>query len=91
MTLNGWGIALSVLVALSCIGALVLSAFRKPAPIRSIISEKEDARYLEESIAIQPDNSPVFEEKQAKEVIEDGMQQMRNEKYNMLQGVNEDV
>lgn len=87
MIFNGWGIALSVVVVLSCIGALVLSAFRKPAPVRNIISEKEDAQYLEESIAIQPDNSPVFEEKRAAEVIEDGMQQMRNENYNMLQGV----
>lgn len=62
MALNGWGIALSVVGVLSCVGALVSSAFRKPAPIRSIISEKEDARYLEESIAAQPDNRPVFEE-----------------------------
>lgn len=91
MTLNGWGIALSVVVVLSSIVALILSAFRKPAPIGCIISEKEDARYLKESIAIQPDNSPVFEEKPVEEVIEDGMQKMRNEHYNMLQGVNQHV
>lgn len=91
MTLNGWGIALSAVVALSCIGALILSAFRKPSSIRNIISEEEDAQYLEESIAIQPDNSPVFEEKQVEEVIEDGMQKMRNENYNMLQGVKPNV
>lgn len=91
MTLNVLGIVLLALVLLSCICGLFFACIRKPKPMECVISEQEDERFLEESIAIQPNNSPVFEDTSVSTVIKIGIKKMSDESYNMLQGVNLDV
>lgn len=88
---NNWGFALFTIVILSCVGAIIWSRFLKSSPVQHVISVKEDERYLEESIAIQPDNSPVFEDLAVAVVIENGMEKMGREKFTMSQGEYIDV
>lgn len=83
---NIWGLALLAVVILSCMGAIICSRFLKSSPMRYVISAKEDEKFLAESIAIQPDNSPVFEDIPVNVVIENGMKKMGSEKFTMSQG-----
>lgn len=93
MSFNWWGIIAIVPIIIAALVVFLVAFFKGPKKqtLSFSMSKEEDERYLEESIAIQPYNSPIFKDKDVTEVIKKGMDTMQNEDFRIFKGVGFDV
>lgn len=84
-----WSIGLVIFVIL--VTLTIIYAYRcNSIKNRYIITPEENKKFMEDTIAIQPSNKPIFSDKKSDEVIEIGFMEMKNENYRMMKGVDKD-
>ena len=74
------------LVLLGAISAVVLLVRKQNKNVDCTLNHEEYKRYLEESIAIQPNNSVIFPDNAIDEVVSTGINMLKFDNYNMLEG-----
>lgn len=79
-------IIVAVLVAM----VSILAYKSRPGKNSYVITQEENFIFMSDSIAIQPSNNTIFEDKTVDEVIGMGFAAMKKENYRMLEGVNQD-
>lgn len=83
----GLAIILIIILLMTLSIVIYIYKYKNYDKVEFKITPEENKKFIDDSIAIQPSNTPIFPDENTHDIIESGFELFRNEQFKLLKGV----